>query len=385
MTGTPNWLEKLERDVLAPYRDLAARHPFYLKMREGKLAQSQVLRYLYDTFWAVTDFPKLAKHIALRAPTEEQATLEVIAAEELDHPELFARALSAFQGEKINEELISRYRPSPLYRLWWEWIRDKAYNAPWIHAVAAIMVGVESLARVQENIVGTALTQFYGLSETDAAWFLVHGGEEEEEHGALGLQLLERNVPKDAAELQGLLTSLVQDAALPLLFDYPNYLLTLNAQEVYSTPAEKHLQALGIPYRMVPHPQGISSSADFAKLVGIPLARVFKTLLLKSSDQDFVLCSLPADRKVTMSGLADAAGVRDLAMAPAGEINRILNTPNVTPFTEAAIGLQFFLDSHALDEEVLYIGSGVPGFDVEIRVIDLLLATKPRLGKFAAS
>lgn len=89
------------------------------------------------------------------------------------------------------------------------------------------------------------------------------------------------------------------------------------------SPAIVQIENLGIKYRIVQLPPGVRSASESASASGIPIERAFKTLLLKSNFDEFLLCSLPCLQQVDPKKLSTVSGLTGLSMAPRADIARI--------------------------------------------------------------
>jgi Cys-tRNA(Pro)/Cys-tRNA(Cys) deacylase len=378
----PDWLAALRRDLLEPYRQLAVRQEFYLQLQRGSLARELLERYVLDTQWAVHDFARIAKDMADRAPSFYHTQMELIAKEEQGHPRMLGHVLHAL-GLDPSGILAEngRYRPTPFYELWWRFIQHCARDLAWEDGVAAVMVGIEDLARVQEAIVGKALVEHYGLSAHQAAWYIHHGGEEEAEHGGLGLQMLARAIDPDDAGAHARVRQLIERAAAPLLFHYPNHLLgrppILRGEGSLDSPAAQQLSALGIDYRLVPHAKGVRSAEDFARAAGIPLARVFKTLLFDDGRGEHILLICPTAERVDLDLLGRQLGAQP-TLAKRQMVSAVTGyePSSVSPFGIER-QLTLYADARLFHGDRVYLGSGAPGVDIELSSLAVLEGLRP--------
>jgi Cys-tRNA(Pro) deacylase len=116
----------------------------------------------------------------------------------------------------------------------------------------------------------------------------------------------------------------------------------------------------------------IRAPKDFADALGYELARISKTLFLKSRDEDrhyLVVCSM--DKRVDLAGLAARLGAKRLEMASLADLQRLVGYPptSVTPI--AVHDIPVFLDETLLHYPSVLTGAGVPRVEIEISPRDL--------------
>ena len=199
------WLKEIEEEIINPLRERALNHPFIREVSEGRLPVYKVRRLLGDVLWSITGFPELIAALASRCPKydhEVKTKLLANAYEERTHPQLLARVVRALGGDP--EPMLNgpAYKYRPLKPLWHRrnWEELCVYHKPWVVAIAALGVGVESMVPYIFGTIGKGLKRHYGLKGEDMAWFRIHGGEVEMEHGEDGFRILERYVRPDDEE-----------------------------------------------------------------------------------------------------------------------------------------------------------------------------------------
>lgn len=143
------------------------------------------------------------------------------------------------------------------------------------------------------------------------------------------------------------------------------------------SPAAKHLSALGIDYRIVPHAKGVRSAEEFARAAAIPLDRVFKTILLRDSDGKHFLLICPAAERVDFDRLREQFGAKP-TLANRDEVSTATGyDPNsVSPFGIKR-QLPLYADVRFFHVDRVYLGSGTPGIDIEIKTQSVLQALQP--------
>lgn len=135
------------------------------------------------------------------------------------------------------------------------------------------------------------------------------------------------------------------------------------------------LDAAGIAHEVHCHDdfdRPIRVPSDFADALGYELARITKTLFLRSRDDDrhyLVVCSM--DKRVDLPGLAARLGTRRLEMASLVDLQRLVGYPptSVTPI--AVDDIPVFMDETLLRHATVLTGAGVPRVEIEISPHDL--------------
>jgi Cys-tRNA(Pro)/Cys-tRNA(Cys) deacylase len=88
------------------------------------------------------------------------------------------------------------------------------------------------------------------------------------------------------------------------------------------TNAARRLDELGLPYELLAFqaPPDDLSAETAARLLGLPEAMVYKTLVLAGPRGGHVEACLPAGRDLDLKALARAAGERSLELAPVARL-----------------------------------------------------------------
>lgn len=136
------------------------------------------------------------------------------------------------------------------------------------------------------------------------------------------------------------------------------------------------LKGKGVSFRLVNHaefPEPIQTPADFARQLGYNLARITKTLLVRSADHSrFALVVAPMGFRVNFPRLAEAMSTKRVEVASPLELQMRAGYPRngVSPLGVAAIPV--FMDDSLLEFETILIGSGETAEEIEISPQDLL-------------
>ena len=104
--------------------------------------------------------------------------------------------------------------------------------------------------------------------------------------------------------------------------------------------------------------------AHAAGQLGVPLTRVFKTLLTEG-EQGAVVALVPSSGKVNLKRLAKAAGVKKLEMMPPQKAERLtgFKVGGISPFAQKK-RLTTVIDTSAKDHDTILVSGGKRGLSV---------------------
>lgn len=145
-----------------------------------------------------------------------------------------------------------------------------------------------------------------------------------------------------------------------------------------STPATTALEKAGIAFMLHEYdydPNAARIGMQAAEALGIPPARLLKTLMAKAGDS--VVCVLaPSDKEVSLKRLAAAAGAKDAAMLPPAEAERITgyHVGGISPLGQRKRAATF-IEQDALAHQTVLVNGGRRGLQIEIAPADLVKAT----------
>jgi prolyl-tRNA editing enzyme YbaK/EbsC (Cys-tRNA(Pro) deacylase) len=156
------------------------------------------------------------------------------------------------------------------------------------------------------------------------------------------------------------------------------------AAETYRLPLEEPplhprvraaMQRAGVPYRIHRHadqPFPIDGPADFARALGLPLARVTKSLFLRCQCHGkyfVVVCS--AHQRLSLPRLAVLVGCKRLEVASPEELAIVLGYPSQGVPPMAVGGVQVLMDEALLAHPTLLTAAGEVAVEIEIAPADL--------------
>jgi Cys-tRNA(Pro)/Cys-tRNA(Cys) deacylase len=145
------------------------------------------------------------------------------------------------------------------------------------------------------------------------------------------------------------------------------------------TPATVALQKAGAAFTLHEYdydPNAARIGMQAAEALGIPPARLLKTLMAKAGGS--VICVLvPSDCEVSLKKLATAAGVKDAAMLPPPEAERVTgyHVGGISPFGQRKRA-RVFLEQAALAHATVLVNGGRRGLQIELAPAELARLTE---------
>nr|WP_067290420.1 YbaK/EbsC family protein [Marinobacterium profundum] len=121
----------------------------------------------------------------------------------------------------------------------------------------------------------------------------------------------------------------------------------------------EQLQRYAILFESHPHPYSPSSSARIAEVAHVPGHQLAKTVVLKRSDDSYLVMVLPADHRIQLGRLQLMLGER-VGLATETEVRKLFHDcdPGALVPTGAAYGIKTLLDRRLLAESCVFIESG---------------------------
>jgi Cys-tRNA(Pro)/Cys-tRNA(Cys) deacylase len=153
-----------------------------------------------------------------------------------------------------------------------------------------------------------------------------------------------------------------------------------------ATAAIRALEAAGVAFDLHPYehdPRATSYGLEAAQALGIPEARVFKTLMA-DADGRLVVAVVPVAGKLDLKALARALGARKAAMADPADAERATGyvVGGISPLGQKRPH-PTVLDASALDQERVLVSAGRRGLDVELSPADLVTLTSATVSAIA--
>ena len=152
------------------------------------------------------------------------------------------------------------------------------------------------------------------------------------------------------------------------------------------TNAMRALDSRGIDYDVLTFSPSIHSADGIAEALGIPLAQVYKTLVVLGTRERVMLFIVPGDRSLDTKRAARAAGEKKVRMAPhkVAEAVTGLQVGGISALALLDRPFDVFLDSSAAQLDRILVSAGKRGVNLRLAVDDLLRVTGARLAEVAA-
>jgi len=138
------------------------------------------------------------------------------------------------------------------------------------------------------------------------------------------------------------------------------------------TRVTEHLQAHGVPFALIAHPQAYTS-IDEARALGIEASEVVKTVAVRTAG-GYALMAIPATCRLDMHLVQAAVGHRHVRLATEEELLR--DFPDfelgALPPLGSLLGAPLFVDQEALQHETVVFAAGSQTESVQLKTADLL-------------
>jgi Cys-tRNA(Pro)/Cys-tRNA(Cys) deacylase len=153
------------------------------------------------------------------------------------------------------------------------------------------------------------------------------------------------------------------------------------------TPATALLTRRAITYTLHEYahdPRAESYGAEAAEALGVPPARLFKTLVARL-DGRLVCALVPVSGTLSLKALATALGGKRAEMAEPAAAARATGyvVGGISPIGQRT-ALPVVIDESAARFETVFVSAGRRGLQVELAPSDLLLVTEGQLAPVAA-
>lgn len=119
-------------------------------------------------------------------------------------------------------------------------------------------------------------------------------------------------------------------------------------------------------------PASESYGLEAADKMGVPAARVFKTLVVSLENKEMVVGIVPVASMLNMKLIAKAAGAKKAGMAAAADVERSTGyvLGGVSPLGQKK-RLRTIIDSSAREFPTVYVSAGRRGLEIELSPDDL--------------
>ncbi|MDY0250564.1 MAG: Cys-tRNA(Pro) deacylase [Pseudomonas sp.] len=128
-----------------------------------------------------------------------------------------------------------------------------------------------------------------------------------------------------------------------------------------------------------------SYGLEAAELLGLPAARVYKTLLVSSDEAELLVALVPVNAQLNLKAVAASAKVKKVEMADPLRAQRSSGylVGGISPLAQKK-ALRTFVDRTATEHATIYISAGRRGLEVELSADDLLSLTQGQLADIAS-
>lgn len=146
------------------------------------------------------------------------------------------------------------------------------------------------------------------------------------------------------------------------------------------TRAAQVLDKLGIPYEIREFEEEELGADEVAERLRIPLAQVFKTLVVRGDRTGVILACLPGTMTLSLKALARVSGNRKVEMVEKDEILRLTGyiRGGVSPLGGKK-DYPVYLDQSALEQPIVSVSAGMRGMQLFIKPLDLARATRAKV------
>jgi Cys-tRNA(Pro)/Cys-tRNA(Cys) deacylase len=120
------------------------------------------------------------------------------------------------------------------------------------------------------------------------------------------------------------------------------------------------------------NPATESYGSEAAEKMGVPEARVFKTLVVNLDNRELVVGVIPVSSMLSMKLIAKAAGAKKANMAAAADVERSTGyvLGGVSPLGQKK-RIKTFIDASAQHFSSVYVSAGRRGLEIELHPNDL--------------
>lgn len=144
------------------------------------------------------------------------------------------------------------------------------------------------------------------------------------------------------------------------------------------TPAIRAAEAAGLHFRVLEYaydPDAEAVGLQAAEALGLPPARVFKTLVVALDGATLAAAAIPSEARLSLKALAAAAGAKRADMADPAKAERATGyvVGGISPFGQKR-RLRLFLDRSAVEHAEILVNGGRRGLQIALAPADLARA-----------
>lgn len=149
------------------------------------------------------------------------------------------------------------------------------------------------------------------------------------------------------------------------------------------TPGIKLIKSSGVFYQIHEYQHDSSSSSyglEAVEKMQVVAERVFKTLVVKTEKNEFIVAVLPVLPQLSMKRVAKSVGAKKAEMAEKNIVERMTGyvLGGVCPLGQKR-KLMTIIDKSAANHQTIFISAGRRGMEIELKPQDLLSLTQAQL------
>lgn len=150
------------------------------------------------------------------------------------------------------------------------------------------------------------------------------------------------------------------------------------------TAAMQILERAGAPYEVRTYEEEALTAQEAALKLGMPLERVFKTLVVSGDRSGVLLACLPGSCELDLKALARVSGNKRAVLVPVAEIHRLTGylRGGVSP-AGSRRPYPLVLDESATEHDQIAVSAGMRGMQLLLSPQDLLRVTGATLAPIA--
>lgn len=139
-------------------------------------------------------------------------------------------------------------------------------------------------------------------------------------------------------------------------------------------------------HEYVHDPSAESYGLEAAEKLGVPEARVFKTLVVSLDNRELAVGVIPVSAMLSMKRMAKAAGAKKATMAAPPDVERSTGyvLGGVSPLGQKK-RLKTIVDSSASHHPTIYVSAGRRGLEIELSPTDLVKLVNGTLAEICQS
>jgi Cys-tRNA(Pro)/Cys-tRNA(Cys) deacylase len=150
------------------------------------------------------------------------------------------------------------------------------------------------------------------------------------------------------------------------------------------TAAAQALDKIGAGYQVLEYREEALTAQEAAEKLGLPLARVFKTLVVRGDRGGVALACLPGSSELDLKQMARVSANKRVDLVSVADIHRLTGylRGGVSPLGSRRL-YPLFLDASADQHETISVSAGMRGMQLLVRPADLARAAAATIAPIA--